>query len=138
MGANRHGWETRFAQIDEDAGSAPVEALADLTALVEEMLAAAGYRTHVPDGAGGEPEVVAALGRARELVAADEAGEGGAPTTTLSRPRPSCASSTTGCSSIPEADARADLPRSARRCDGRPAGEPASRPLAAQAQRWPA
>jgi hypothetical protein len=75
VGANRHEWETRYAQLEEDAAGDPVDTLAELTDLVEEMLAAAGYRTAVPDGSSGEPEVVAALRRARELNAAAEAGD---------------------------------------------------------------
>jgi hypothetical protein len=75
VGANRHEWETRFAQIEEDAAGEPVATLAELTDLVEEMLAAAGYRTRVPEGSSGDLEVVAGLSRARELVALNEAGE---------------------------------------------------------------
>jgi hypothetical protein len=75
VGANRHEWETRYAEIDEDAAGEPVEILAELTDLVEEMAKAAGYRTALPEGETGEAEVVADLARARELVAADEAGE---------------------------------------------------------------
>ena len=76
VGANRHEWETRFAQLEEEeAVAAPVEALADLLELVEEMLRAAGYRTDAAEGASGDVEVLADVERARELVAKDEAGE---------------------------------------------------------------
>jgi hypothetical protein len=75
VGANRHEWETRFAQIEEDAAGEPVDALAELTGLVEEMLVAAGYRPSVTEASSGEPEVVGAVAYARELLALNEAGE---------------------------------------------------------------
>jgi hypothetical protein len=74
IGANRHIWESRYAALEEELRTDPVEPLAEFVALVEEMLGAAGYRTSLDEGAVGEPETVAALDRARELVALRDAG----------------------------------------------------------------
>ena len=65
---------TRYAALEDELRSDPVEPLAEFLALVEEMLGAAGYRTTLDEGAG-EPETDAALDRARELVALRDAGE---------------------------------------------------------------
>jgi hypothetical protein len=109
VGANRHSWETRFAQIEEDAAGEPVEVLAELTDLVEEMAVAAGYRTDPAAGQSADPEFVAGLDRARELVAAVEAGE--------EVRHDDAQQAAAGLRELyraliehPEADARADLP----------------------------
>lgn len=75
IGADRHVWESRYAQIDDDLAADPVEPLGDLLDLVEEMLDAAGYETTPAEGASAEPDTIAALRRAREIVALQEAGD---------------------------------------------------------------
>jgi hypothetical protein len=75
IGASRHIWETRYAALEEELASDPVEPLVEFVALVEEVLAAAGYRTSLADGAVGQPDTMATLERARELVAMRDAGQ---------------------------------------------------------------
>jgi hypothetical protein len=73
LGANRHIWETRLASLDEELASEPVDSLGELLALVEEMLDAAGFETGATPVAA-DPELVAVLERARELVSANDFG----------------------------------------------------------------
>ena len=70
-GADRHIWETRLAALDEELTSEPVEGLAELLDLAEEVAAAAGIDDRAGDG--DAFEIQTSLDRARELVvAADE------------------------------------------------------------------
>jgi hypothetical protein len=75
VGANRHVWETRFAQVEEDLASEPVDALGELLDLVEEMLNAARFATVPNAGPSPDPEVLAVLERARALRDARDAGD---------------------------------------------------------------
>lgn len=73
-GVDMHVWRTRYSALEDELTSDAADALPELLDLVEEMLTAAGFDTE-EDGASEQPEVGAALARARELVAAVDAGE---------------------------------------------------------------
>ena len=75
-GLDLHDWETRWAQIAEDAEEAPAEALSEMNRLLEEMLTARGYQLDEPVTAGGEePEVVKQFLAAHEIARLVDAGE---------------------------------------------------------------
>lgn len=97
QGGDRHAWQSEYEGLAEDLRTEPADALPELLDLVERMLGAAGYQENVP-GAQDEPEVVVVLERARELVEGRERRGPPSATTTRSRPRASCAASTSGCS----------------------------------------
>jgi hypothetical protein len=61
-----------MASLEEDLALEPVEPLADVLALVREVLDALGYEEIAGEG---DPEIAATLGRAEELVELSEAGE---------------------------------------------------------------
>ena len=67
-GVDRHLWETRYADLEDDLVSDPVDALEPLLDLVEEMLTAAGYED-------ADIEVATVVQRAAELIASNEEGE---------------------------------------------------------------
>ena len=61
-GLDRHEWETEFAQIEEDLHEDPLDALPELTNLVERMLRERGYELapESRDETGFVPEFLAA------------------------------------------------------------------------------
>ena len=71
-GVNRHLWETRAASLEEDFALEPVAPLRDLLDLVREVLVARGYEEIAGEE---DPEIVATLRRAEELVELEERGE---------------------------------------------------------------
>ena len=73
-GVDTHVWRTRYAALEDELADDAGSALPDLLDLVEEMLTAAGYETD-SGGTVDEPEVTAALARAREVVSHVDAGE---------------------------------------------------------------
>jgi hypothetical protein len=75
VGANRHLWQTRYAELEDELATSPVESLADFTSLVEEMLRASGHQAVAVGGVDPDLEVSAVVSRARELVELNEAGE---------------------------------------------------------------
>jgi hypothetical protein len=70
-GVNRHLWETRAASLEEDFALDPVSPLHDLLDLVREVLVARGYEEIAGEE---DPEIVATLRRAEELVELEEGG----------------------------------------------------------------
>lgn len=72
-GVDTHVWRTRYAALEDELAGDAAAALPELLDLVEEMLTAAGYDTD-SGGPLEEPEVTAALARAREVVSAVDAG----------------------------------------------------------------
>jgi hypothetical protein len=73
-GVDSHIWQTRYSALGDELADDAATALPQLLDLVEEMLTAAGFDT-TPGSVTGQPEVSAALARAREIVAAVDAGE---------------------------------------------------------------
>ena len=73
-GVDTHLWRTRYSALEDELDDDAASALGELLDLVEEMLTAAGFDTE-PEGETASPEVPAALGRAREVVASVDAGE---------------------------------------------------------------
>ena len=75
-GIDLHEWESRWAALEEDAHTDPVEALPELVDLVREMLVEAGYDVTDPVArAGEEREVVAEFQAASETADRVRAGE---------------------------------------------------------------
>jgi hypothetical protein len=72
-GVDSHVWRTRFSALEEELADDAAATLPELLHLVEEMLTAAGFDT-TPGDAIDQPEVDAALARAREVVAAVDVG----------------------------------------------------------------
>jgi hypothetical protein len=73
-GVDTHLWRTRYSALEDELEDDAASALGELLDLVEEMLTAAGFATE-PEGQSASPEVAAALGRAREVVASVDVGE---------------------------------------------------------------
>lgn len=74
QGGNRHVWESEYEGLADELRSEPVEALPELLALVERMLAAAGYDAGLP-GAAPDRDVDISLERAGDVVRRRERGE---------------------------------------------------------------
>ena len=75
-GIDRHEWDSRWGQLEEDVRTSPAEALPELADLVEEMIVEAGYDIADPVArAGEEREVVAEYLAAREIADLVDAGE---------------------------------------------------------------
>ena len=74
-GLDRHEWETEFAQIEEDLHESPLDALPELTGLVERMMLERGYELlqESRDESGFVAEFLAAKAIAAQR---DEAGPG--------------------------------------------------------------
>ena len=68
---DRHSWEMRYAALEEELMTAPAEALPGLAELVQEMIDAAQLEPWSDSAF--DASVV--LGRARELIELEEAGE---------------------------------------------------------------
>ena len=69
-GLDREYWETEWAELEEDLGSSPAEALGDLDDLIARMLAEAGYPVDTPDlvdDEGIDPEVLLTFYAARDV-----------------------------------------------------------------------
>ncbi len=73
-GVDSHIWRTRYSALEEELAADVAGALPELLDLVEEMLAAGGFDT-TPGDTIEQPAVDSALSRAREVVAAVDAGE---------------------------------------------------------------
>jgi hypothetical protein len=77
-GLDRHEWESRFQQLEDELDSAPREALPELRDLVEQMLVESGY--DVDDAVareGEEREIVSEFQAASETALLVERGEDG-------------------------------------------------------------
>jgi hypothetical protein len=67
-GLDKHEWESRWQQLEEDLETAPAEALSELDRLVAEMLEARGYAIDDPVAVeGADRDVVAEFLAAREI-----------------------------------------------------------------------
>jgi uncharacterized protein (UPF0297 family) len=72
-GLDLHEWETRWADLQEQAADAPDEALPEIVRLVEEMLAARGYDLVNPVVVENEdPDIVRDFLAARDIARAVE------------------------------------------------------------------
>ena len=72
-GLDLHQWETRWADLQEQAAAAPDEALPELVGLVEEMLVERGYNLENPVVVENEdPEIVRDFVAARDIARAAE------------------------------------------------------------------
>lgn len=77
-GLDRHEWESEWQALEEQLADAPAEALPELDALVDRMLAERGYALDDPVARDGEDrEVVAEFQAAREITRLLEAGAEG-------------------------------------------------------------
>lgn len=76
-GLDKHEWESRWQQFEEDFASDPAEALPEIDRLIEEMLEARGYALHDPVAREGDDrEIVAEFLAARDVArAADQGAE---------------------------------------------------------------
>ena len=75
-GLDIHGWESRWASIEEDLEGDPGTALSQLAELVREMLLESGYSVDDPVArTGEEPEVVVSYLSARQTAERAELGE---------------------------------------------------------------
>jgi len=67
-GLDRHEWESRWQALEEPMSDAPAEALPELDALVQQMLAERGYAIDDPVAREGDDrEIVAEFLSAREI-----------------------------------------------------------------------
>jgi hypothetical protein len=74
-GLDKHEWESRWQQFEEDLPSDPAEVLPEVDRLIEEMLEARGYAVDDPVvRKGTDREVVAEFLGAREITRAVEQG----------------------------------------------------------------
>ena len=72
-GLDLHGWETRWAELQELAADTPDEALPEVVRLVEEMLTDRGYDLENPVvEEGEEAEIIRSFQAAREISRAAE------------------------------------------------------------------
>ena len=72
-GLDLHGWETRWAELQELAADTPDEALREVVRLVEEMLTDRGYDLENPVvEEGEEAEIIRSFQAAREISRAAE------------------------------------------------------------------
>jgi hypothetical protein len=72
-GLDLHDWETRWADLEDQATDAPAEALPEVVRLVEEMLVERGYDLENPVVEEGEdPDIVRDFLAAREIARAAE------------------------------------------------------------------
>jgi hypothetical protein len=77
-GLDRHEWEGRFQQLEDELEAAPREALPELRALIEQMLVESGYDIADPVAREGEErEVVAEFHAASETARRVDAGDDG-------------------------------------------------------------
>ena len=75
-GLDRHEWETELQALEPELADAPAEALPELQALVERMLADRGFAPDDPiRSEGDEPEVLAEFRAATETIRALERGD---------------------------------------------------------------
>jgi hypothetical protein len=74
-GLDKHEWESRWQQFEEDLASDPAEALPEINRLLEEMLEARGYALEDPVAREGDDrEVVAEFLAARDVARAVDQG----------------------------------------------------------------
>jgi hypothetical protein len=74
-GLDKHEWESRWQQFEEDLASDPAEALPEVDRLLEEMLDARGYAIHDPVAREGDDrDIVAEFLAAREITRAVDQG----------------------------------------------------------------
>lgn len=74
-GLDKHEWESRWQQFEEDLAADPAEALPEVDRLIEEMLEARGYALHDPIAREGDDrEVVAEFLAARDVARAADQG----------------------------------------------------------------
>ena len=67
-GLDLHEWETQWQELEPLVEESPLEALAELDRLVEELLEARGYAPNDPVAAeGDEPEILANFRSAHEI-----------------------------------------------------------------------
>ena len=77
-GLDKHEWESRWQQIEEDLETDPAEALPELDRLVAEMLEARDYAIDDPVAVEGDDrDAVAEFLAAREITQLVDAGAGG-------------------------------------------------------------
>lgn len=71
-GLDLYEWETRWAELQDEVADDPVEALAEMVAVVQRLLEQRGFQLDEPVTAEGEdPDVVRAFLAAREIAAGD-------------------------------------------------------------------
>jgi hypothetical protein len=74
-GLDKHEWESRWQQLEEDLASDPAEVLPEIDRLIEEILEARGYAVDDPVvSEGDDRDVVAEFLGAREIARAIEQG----------------------------------------------------------------
>jgi erythromycin esterase-like protein len=74
-GLDKHEWESRWQQLEEDLASDPAEALPEIDRLLEEMLQARGYALDDPvTREGDDREIVAEFLAARDVARAVDQG----------------------------------------------------------------
>ena len=72
-GLDMHGWETRWSELQEEAGDTPDEALPEIVRLVGEMLVERGYDLENPVVEEGEDaDIIRSFQAAREIARAAE------------------------------------------------------------------
>ena len=77
-GLDKHEWESRWQQIEEDLETDPAETLTEVDRLVAEMLEARGYAIDDPVAVEGDDrDAVAEFLAAREITQLVDAGAGG-------------------------------------------------------------
>jgi hypothetical protein len=77
-GLDKHEWESRWQQVEEDLETDPAETLTEVDRLVAEMLAARGYAIDDPVAVEGDDrDIVAEFLAAREITQLVDAGAEG-------------------------------------------------------------
>ena len=74
-GLDLHEWQTRWAELEEDARESPAEAVSEMDRLLEEMLRGRGFALEPVVGEGEEPEVVRQFVAAREIARQADTGD---------------------------------------------------------------